>query len=88
MMKTFIVSITAHRTVLVEVQDDEGVKEAYDKVSENCAVFGWEVDRWQVENQIISPEQQIADAKRDGAVEMDDFIMRESRVARRKGGAK
>lgn len=71
-MKTFQVLVTAYRTVLIQVEDDEGMQEAAETASENCTSFSWEIDEWKVEKELTSPEQ-ILNSKRHGAVDMDDF---------------
>ena len=68
-MKTFEVLITAYRTVIVNAEDKD---EAEEIASEECTSSRWEIDAWNVEQELDTLAK-VASAKRAGAIMIDNW---------------
>ena len=70
-MKTFEVLITAVRTVIVQVEDDETKDDAVGKAAKEFSSLDWDVDEYTVKKELRTPAE-IVMAKWHGAKLFED----------------
>lgn len=67
--RIFEILVKAYKFVIVEAGDEEA---ALQLAAEECSSFNWEVDAWDIERELHSPDD-IKNAKRYGAQTLENW---------------